>query len=318
MRDFKYLQLVTDNPIWEPMLSSLEMIVSPHMKDCAIAFKENIERTASFAVLPVELFWQGSRNTRMTANAIFNSMGIGAMALIDQMELQPTPDMILEFAKKAGVYERMSPDALNSLRFTVGINQVDRFLKNNEHMRASMDALFTSIVLEAWLFFESLASDLWVVAVDCGGPVISGRVLQNQKWEKGDMLASAVPLAESNPKTHPGSYRREIGLVSFQKLRSIKDYYKVIFGESFGKVFDDTAGGYIFALSAVRNAIAHNAGRVDGQFKKATERFPEWKQLKMRDRILLDGESVKKLRNAALETGVAMLKHVDSALQAGE
>ena len=187
--------------------------------------------------------------------------------------------------------------------------------------RLSANAMFTSIVLESWLFFEALCSDLWVSVVDSGGPVISARILANQSWESGkeQMLASNTVGVKSNAKTHPGSYRREIGQVSFQKLRSIIHYFKISFGDECGKIFDQSASGYIRALNAVRNCIAHSAGKVDSHFRIATgDRFPEFASLSIGNPILLDGEIVKKLRNAAVETGLALLNFVDALLLKGD
>jgi hypothetical protein len=315
MRDFKYAKLITDNPRWDSMLKELNDLDSPILKESAKAFASNIQRTASFAILPVEIFFQSSRNTRMTANAVFKALGIGAMTLREQMELSPTAEMQLEFAKEAGEYERMDKAVEMKLRYDIGVTWVERFLEGNENMRASIDALMTSIVLESWLFFETLCADVWVASVNNGGPLISGRIRMNQKWEKSEMLASSVPASQSNPKTHPGSFYRETGMVSFQKLRSIKDYYKVLFGNDVLTVFDVVSGGYIYALSAVRNCITHCAGRIDAMFIKATERFSDWKGANINDPLLLDGEIVKDLRNAALETGLTVLKHADSALR---
>ena len=75
----------------------------------------------------------------------------------------------------------------------------------------------------------------------------------------------------------------------------------------------------------MRNCITHSAGKVDASFKKAAidkkdgkDRFQEFTALKIGDRILLDEELVKKLRNAALETGLALLQLADTAIRRGD
>jgi len=187
-------------------------------------------------------------------------------------------------------------------------------------MQKSLDTLFTSVVLESWLFFEAFCSDLWVTTVDNAGDIISGRVIAYQKWEKGEMLASNIPHPIiSKAKTQPGSYRRDLEMVSFQTLRSIKQFFKAAFGDNIGGIFDNTASGYITALSEVRNCITHRAGKVDAKFKINTQgRFSEFDTLNVGDDLLLDGELVKKLRNAAADTGSELLKTVDEMLLCGD
>ena len=239
----------------------------------------------------------------------------------EQANFVQTQDMILEFAKECGEYERLPSQLTEQMRVEIGVGRIEKLLNTNEHMRASMDAMFTSIILESWLFFEALCSDLWAAGVDNGGPVISARVLANQTWESGkeQMLAANAIGVQSNAKTQPGSYRREIGQVSFQRLRSIIHYFKIAFGDDAGKIFDQTAAGYVRALNAVRNCIAHSAGKVDAQFKGAVgERYAEFANLKSGGRLVLDGALVKKLRNAALEVGLELLRLVDADLQRGD
>jgi len=132
------------------------------------------------------------------------------------------------------------------------------------------------------------------------------------------MLASSAPSVIANPVTNSGSYRREIGQVSFLKMRSIEKFLKAAFGDEIGKIFNDTAGGYIYALSDVRNCIAHSAGKVDGAFLAKAKKFPEFANLNIRDKLLLDGDLVRKLRNSAGLTGAALLKAVDEMLVRGD
>ena len=245
-------------------MKALGEIKSTYLKDSATAFKVNMERGMFFAMLPTELVFQSINNARMSANAIFKVHKIGAMTLREQMDIPASADVLLEFQKECGENERIAPAISNSLRIEIGVGNVIEFLRTNKHMQASMDAMFTSIVLESWLFFEALCSDLWVAAVDNGGPVITSRLTMNQKWEKGEMLASSTTEIQSNAKTHPGSFRRETGMVSFQKLRSIKFYFAIAFGNEVEKIFEQTTNGYLVALNDVRNCIAHSAGKIDG------------------------------------------------------
>ena len=106
-------------------------------------------------------------------------------------------------------------------------------------------------------------------------------------------------------------------MVSFQKLRLIRKYYGIAFGQNAESLLDDTSSGNIYLLSAIRNCITHSAGRIDPSFKKATERFTHLNSLEVGKYIQLDGEMVRDLRTAAAETGMALLNHVDECLVSG-
>ena len=321
MRDFKYRELIMNDPAWNHALHAIHSVKSECLKPCAIAFMSNMIRSASFAMLPVEMAFQSSRNTRITANAIFRATGKGDMTMGEQIDTEATPEMVAEFSKEIEKCEQEEAALGNALRLRVGVSTIERFLAMNGEMQSSIDALYTSIVLESWLFFEAMCADLWVAGVDNAGPVICARVLANQSWESGkeQMLAANALGIQSNAKTNPGSYRREIGQVSFQKLRAIRSYYKMAFGGEADRLFDDTEGGYIYALSAMRNCITHSAGRADHGFKTSVgNRFPELSAWALGSQILLDGALVKKLRNAACETGRALIQCVDTMIQRGD
>src|SRR4030095_17242536 len=99
--------------------------------------------------------------------------GVGAMTMREHTDFTPTKAMMGEFIKEGEAHSLAEPDGERELRYIVGLGQTELFLKGNEQMRASVDALFTSIVLESWLYFEALCGDLWVTAVDNGGAGLS-------------------------------------------------------------------------------------------------------------------------------------------------
>jgi hypothetical protein len=111
-----------------------------------------------------------------------------------------------------------------------------------------------------------------------------------------------------------GSFLREVGKVSFQKLDYIRRFYCAAFGKEINQLFEKTEDGYIFALSGFRNALIHNAGRADKRFLKAVARFEEFRSIKPKDVLVLDGEVVRKLYNAAIALGWKLIQFVDNVL----
>lgn len=303
------------------MMDAFLQIKSDCLKPCASAFRLNLIRTVNFALLPAELCSQSRRDAYFQSNAVFEATGKGHISLSEMLDPPAVSEKAVQyFLQQAADFEALEFQERVRFTYMYGVLVAETFAKSNPMMSSSMEALLTSIVLESWLFFEAFASDLWVAGVDNGGAEIMGRIHSCDKWEKSEenIKAHQGIAINANAKTQPGSYLREIGKVSFQKLRSIRYYFGVAFGNTAQKLLEETSGGFIDALNAVRNCMAHSAGKVDGAFKRnAVDRFPEFSHLKINDPILLDGILVKKLRNTSAEVAFAILKHVDEILIAG-
>jgi hypothetical protein len=164
-----------------------------------------------------------------------------------------------------------------------------------------------------------MAADLWCVGVDNGPKELASRVMLSKELLRGDdqITPKTAHTIEHDVRTEPGSWLREVGRVSFQKIEYIRTYYAVAFENYVRKMFDEIGGGYIFALSAYRNALIHNAGKADKKFVKNVERFPELRSIRRDSILMLDGELVRKMRNAAIELGTSLILFVDSVLTPG-
>jgi hypothetical protein len=73
-------------------------------------------------------------------------------------------------------------------------------------------------------------------------------------------------------------------------------------------------GGYITALAAFRNTLIHNAGKADKRFIKQVQSFAEFRSIKPKDVLVLDGEVVRKLHNSAIVLGWKLIQLVDDVL----
>src|SRR5207249_3472780 len=152
----------------------------------SLAFRVSLERTASFGMLPAEIIFQRWRDDRFQANAIFRATGKGDVGLEELTEMELTPEMKQHFKNQAAEFENSPLKDSSTLRYRVGVRIADEFAKSNHQMRASVEAMLTSIVLESWLFFEGLASDLWAVGVDNGGKTIANRIDLYTQWINPD------------------------------------------------------------------------------------------------------------------------------------
>jgi hypothetical protein len=216
-------------------------------------------------------------------------------------------------------YQSMPDKERVGLAFSMGINYVESLIALHPNMGDSADAIFASIILGSWTAFECLASDLWAIGVDKGPKTVAACLFLSNRLERGEDNLTLEKLAslDSDIRVSPGSFLKEVGRVSFQRLDQIVKFYSIAFGDEYKKVFDDTAVGYIFALSSIRNVLTHRSGIADRKFvDKISGRFPEFDQAKVNYPLLLDGQIVSKLRMAAAEVGAELITRIDSLLLA--
>ena len=154
---------------------------------------------------------------------------------------------------------------------------------------AAIKAIFRSIIIESWLYFEVFAGDLWSAAVDHGPAIFRGNVMDCNEWDKEDKIkVRDVCKLGYDPGKLVGTFYRDIGKASFQKLSSIRKNYEILFN----KTDKDFLKGDLHLLSAYRNAIVHRAGKADRHFIAQVQRHPKYRHIKDGDELQLDGEVV--------------------------
>lgn len=322
MRNLNYAALVTGNAQWMDLMNQFEQVKSDCLRPCALVFRSNLMRTANFAMLPAELTFSNRRDALFQSNALFVATGKGVSTIDELLSTDLTDEILSEFRRQGDELSKVGIERQKYYRGVLGVNIVERFSQTVPEMQSSMDAIFVSIVLESWLFFEAFVGDLWVASVDNAVKSISNRLGVFNQWANPEekITPDEALTMEYDAKTHPGSFLREAGKVTFTKLRSIKKFYGAAFGKEAERIFEEVDGGRINVLSGVRNCIIHSAGKIDKDFRRLLEqtpRFPELAQFKDKSKIELTGDFVSTLRNAAVETGLALLRHADTALQSG-
>jgi hypothetical protein len=316
-RDFKYSDLISGATEWKALMKNIVEIKSACLKESADAFAANLLRGASFAAMPSQIAFMVRRDQIFYDNAIFKANGgKKEIQLSDFNEAMP-PEVGAHTTEQMKRYMDTSVEEVQKLTWKLGVGYVQTLTQLHPAMQKSVEALFVSLLLDAWTAFECLASDLWATGVDKGPSDIVARLhVSSSKFQKGDenLTPENVHSLDSDAKTQHGSFLRETGRVSFQKLENIKLYYSIAFGNNAKKLFDETAGGYIHALSSVRNILIHKSGIADKKFVEQAQRFPELKNIKAGQQVLLDGALVLKLRMAAGDMGNALIHLVDDIL----
>ena len=313
MHDFKYRAIA-----WTPLRDrewNLKEFRSECLHRTAVAFLTNLERTSSFALMPAHLALL-ARHDQLWTDYIDMMLGRSINPESKSYSPRISHEEALVIRPVLKKFSTLPKSAAKGLIDNVGIAFVEHSLESDKDMRESMMAVLSTIVLESWTAFESLVSDLWIVGVDKGPKDVRVRVANSTRLLKPDDNIGAKELldVEFDPSSNYGSSLRELGRVSFQKLDYIKRFYSIAFDHDFGKMFSEVENGYITALAAFRNVLIHNAGKADKKFVKNVQSFEEFRTIKPKDGLLLDGEIVRKLHNSAIVLGWELIKFVDNVI----
>ncbi len=308
MRDFKFVSLLTGDSAAGWLSRPIEQPKSPVLSECITAFHMNLARTCQFQIMPVEMTYQGTRNAVFTWNSLGTILNKRSFTLDEMAALELTPELEAEFARQISEDSKTSHEEQVRLRLRFGTALIEGMLNENlPAPMAAIDALFASIVVQSWTAFECLVGDLWVLAIDHGPKKWIEQLVQSKQINKKEM-----------PGPRWGSHLRAKRKVTFQTLPNIRRLYEAAFGELLAMEFNNVAGGHIVALSAIRNVLTHRAGLTDSTFLEQVAHFPEFSRYKVSEPVLLDGECVKRLRQASLELGLALISFVDDEIARAE
>jgi hypothetical protein len=272
-------------------------------------------RTDSFSLFPAHVAAEALQQQLWTDVAIWKVTGkVSARKNRFSAKQLRAIRGIVEKLQKASRKRRFKGKNADERRQTHGLQYIEHLLKHEMGAAQSMQAILFSTVIETWTAFETLAADLWYAALDYGPGEWRIAVQEKAKeFKKGSNFEkSARPKKIHDPQKAFGSNLRDLDKVSFQKLPYIVFWYKTAFGKDIVKLFSDTEGGYIYALSAIRNVIVHKAGKADPQFLDAIEKFPEVRVTN--EFVQLDGEIVRKLRNTAIQLATELVLTIDKSL----
>jgi len=223
----------------------------------------NAIRTASFALTPAEISMRAQRDQIWKDFAIFKATG-KLDPDVPQIVDEATKEVVLrEVSRLYALFQEQSLEEIGKLRRELGVEYINRLLQASHGMHQSMVAIMSSVVIESWMAFETLAADLFFKALDHGPPEWRIRTAQRHKefsggsnWEPPKIS----PAVMHDPQENYGSSLRDQDVISFRKFRLIKFWYKAAFGNKAESLFQRVDDGYIRALAAVRNVLTHKAG----------------------------------------------------------
>jgi hypothetical protein len=181
------------------------------------------------------------------------------------------------------------------------------------------EVLYASVLIGAWTAFEVLAGDLWVETVN-RFPLLGVRALDAEPLpddtdtqremrakKKIQFVAQRFLDPDFDPKGKVGDALRELfPMGSFGKI--ITGYVAIFRDDGANKIIRDKS---IRSLSAVRNALVHNAGKADEDFLPLVKNDDRFSGIKVGDPIKLDGAVTAALLESVRTQGYKLIKFVD-------
>jgi hypothetical protein len=182
----------------------------------------------------------------------------------------------------------------------------------------SVNAWLSSLIVGAWTAFETLAGDLWEEAINAHPKTLATRASQLRAGEQKPSISfDRLGKFGFNLAGIMGTLLRESRNNPFQTLEQIAETYQYTFPngphvsrKEFWKDKD------IFAVSLLRNVIAHRAGVADHKFIGKAESDARLAHFKEDAEIQLDGALVSELLTGLFAFAKKAIHSVDGWIAA--
>jgi hypothetical protein len=308
IRAFKYRTLAQGElPDWGWHLNDFRSVA---LRKLAERFLWNSIRTSTLVLMPAWIALEATREQLWFDHATIKSGGTIDPDLTAVASKDFEEPVEAEFNRLVREFRKTDPNILKRLIDEIGITWIERRVQSSQAITESLNAIFSTVILESWTAFECLVSDLWVTTLDKENGDIASRLEVSGILQKPDKEITP----KHNIKAEYGSYCLETRRLSFQRLENIKDIYRATFGQNVSELFDKVQGGYIVALYAFRNVLVHKGGDADDPFIELVQRFPEFRGITAKTKLSPDGEQVKKMRDASVYLGRRLIEVADEVL----
>jgi hypothetical protein len=212
---------------------------------------------------------------------------------------------------------------------TIDDSAVDEWFARlpNEGTYLALEGLLSSMIIGAWGAFETLATDLWIAALNAN-PKLGIRALGAEPKSSDDdsekrrkaKIKYGFPIQrlhgyDYNLKNSMGSLLR--GKWDFGRRDETCDAYKAAFGarptdaSEVDSIFENTELRW---LAALRNALVHRGGLADEGFLSLVEQHPTLNKSETDKPIKLDGSLAKPLIESAIDCSSKLLAFVDARI----
>ncbi len=172
---------------------------------------------------------------------------------------------------------------------------------NDDKQRNSLRALYESLVLLAWITFETVAEDIWEAAVNS----------RPSKLAIGNIAVDVLKMHRFDVRNKLGTVLKYKDGRSFRTLAGIQVAFDESFSDQGKKIHTILYDPQIRYASAVRNVIVHKAGRIDQEYLDQVAQVPDAIRLQEGTPFPLTGKLTYDIGEKALTTAATLLKAVN-------
>lgn len=269
--------------------------------------------------VPQEAIW-GDELKNVAMSYLENINRIRCLAL--------TPAVIAAHAEAKGRDEEIEQEHLMQ-----GAAAVEHYHWNIPAVGSGMQSLFSAVIIGAWTAFESLATDLWIEAVNLRPKSLGLRALRTCRRQRAAPELDATQQKAAKPRIptvtvemldkYDFDLKGRIGYVlwyerefDFNTLKAIQQSYKLVFGKDCESWFvDDLYQKQLPLLEAHRHVFVHRGGKVDQFFIDRVEHIPSLALLSKGTPIHIESDVAKGYVQLATDCSTLLLNKVDVWLQ---
>jgi hypothetical protein len=302
-----------------------------HVKALLGQFRYNIVRVRMMIVLPAQAA----------------ALGMDMRGWLDMAELELTgalagahsPEMSGKIKSRMS---ELSRDHVGELSKLQGTPQWDKFVRERidaglapvrlmataAAAESGLDALLSSCINGTWTAFETMAGDLWEIALNehpSDLANLNGKSARLGK-DKAGVTTDIARRDGDEPKGIPLDLIQECGFdikdkmgtvlrrrFDFARLTGIRRAYAAAFSKGAAAVDKALRSSALDSLSVVRNLLVHKAGSIDAEYLRRAKGLAI-PTAPIGNHLLLDGEMVVGLIKPAIETGAELIEAVDTWL----
>jgi hypothetical protein len=275
-------------------------LIHREYKDVAEPFAASIDRLTSFFELPLQLiFW----SAQMAQVKFIARYQCGVNPLDESRDHEPFVNQRIQEVFDDTTNKQ---NAVKASALMLGSMLGDLRGGGITPAREGIEAMLAAMVMATYAAFETLAADLWIVAVNRHHLLATNWIEKNQDRQLPINVIAGYGFDVSG---RMGTLLHDTKKVSFESLFDIKKLYTQTFKGEIDDAFEPVND--LLKAEKTRHLFAHRGGLIDQKFKDQMKDHPEYAGAVVGERLRLTGPVTGAHVSACTRSGVALIKAVD-------